>query len=189
MTGRLGRGAFADAVTVLGALVVAGALGGVLWWLLVDPAVVTKTREGATLSVLELQRQFAADGWYAVIAIVGGFLSGLGLTAWRTRDFRLTVVLLVVGAAAAAWVMATVGGALGPAEPDSVLADAKPGAQAQVPLAVTGAPFYLMWPVAALAGSLMVLWSSPVDLPREPVPGPMPDRDRGVGQNPAPTER
>jgi hypothetical protein len=86
--------------------------------------------------------------------------------------------------------MATVGGELGPEDPAAVLADAERGAQAPVALAVSGVPFYLMWPVAVLAGSLMVLWSSPgVDLPPEPVPGPMPDRDRGVGENPAPTER
>ena len=197
MTGRLGRGALSDTVAVVGVLVAVGAVGGVLWSLLVDPAVLTKSRGGAGMGEVELAKRFAVDGWYSVIAIVTGFLSGLGLTWWRTRDFRLTVVLLVVGAVAAAWVMATVGGALGPEDPEAALAGAERGAHAPVSLAVSAAPFYLMWPVAALAGSLMVLWSSPgVDLPPEPVPGhgpgpgpdPMPDRDRGVGKNPAATE-
>jgi hypothetical protein len=175
---------------VVGALVVVGALGGILWSVLVDPAVLTKSRDGAAMGEVELSRRFAVDGWYSVIAIVAGFLSGLGLTWWRSRDFRLTVVVLVLGAVAAAWVMATVGAALGPEDPEAVLAEAERGARAPVALAVSAVPFYLMWPVAALAGSLMVLWSSPgVDLSREPVPGPMPDRDRGVGENAAPTER
>jgi len=86
---RLG-GARGDAVVVLGVLLVLGLLGGVLWWLLVDPAAYTKTRTGGVMSEADLSRQFAADGVYAVIAAVTGLVTGLVMTWWRSRDPLLT---------------------------------------------------------------------------------------------------
>lgn len=178
---RVGRGPLGDVVAILGAFASVGLLAGVLWWLLVDPAEFTKAPDGGAMSELEVSRRFAADGWYAVIGSLAGFLAGLGLTWWRTRDFRLTTVLVVVGSVLAAWIMVTVGGALGPGDPDVALEEARRGDRVPVELAVSAVPFYLMWPVGALVGALMVLWSAPgVDLPREPAPGrSMRDRDPG----------
>lgn len=175
----MGRGAVGDVVAVLGGFALAGVLAGVQWWLVVDPAVYTKAPDGGAMGELELARRFAGDGWYAVIALLAAFLTGLGLTWWRTRDFRLTTVLVVIGSAVAAWLMVSVGSALGPADTDAALDAAREGDTVPVELTVSAASFYLMWPIGALAGSLMVLWSSPgVDLPREPARGaPMPDRD------------
>lgn len=158
---RLGRGPLADVVTVLATFAVVGAVCGVLWWLLVDPAVYTRTLGGgATMMEVELSKRFNADGWYSVIAIVAGFLTGLGVTWWRSRDPRLTTFLLLPGAALAAVVMATVGHALGPENPDVALAGVARGQSVPVELVVTATAGYLMWPVAVLFGALMVLWSS-----------------------------
>jgi len=158
---RLGRGPLADIVAVLATFAAVGAVCGVLWWLLVDPAEYTRTlRGGATMMEVELSKRFNADGWYAVIAIVAGFLSGLGVTWWRSRDLRLTTFLLLPGAALAAAVMATVGHALGPENPDVTLAGVARGQSVPVELVVTASAGYLMWPVAVLFGALMVLWSS-----------------------------
>lgn len=150
-----------DVVTVLGTFLVLGAVCGVIWWLVVDPAVFIRTRGGGgAMGEVELSKRFGADGWYSVIAIVAGFLSGIGLTWWRSRDFRLTTVLLVPGAALAAAVMAAVGRAVGPESPGVALAHAARGARVPVDLAVSATPSYLMWPIAVLFGALMVLWSS-----------------------------
>lgn len=150
-----------DVVTVLGTFLVLGAVCGVVWWLVVDPAVFIRTRGGGgAMGEVELSKRFGADGWYSVIAIVAGFLSGIGLTWWRSRDFRLTTVLLVPGAALAAAVMAAVGRAVGPESPGIALAHAARGARVPVDLAVSATPSYLMWPIAVLFGALMVLWSS-----------------------------
>ncbi len=162
MRRRLGGGAVADVVVVLGTFLVLGVVCGVLWWLLTDLAEYTRMPNGGgAMSEVELSKRFNADGWYSVIAIVAGFLSGLGLTWWRTRDFRLTAALLVVGAAVAAAVTAVVGRALGPGDPQAALASAHVGQAVPVQLSVTATPGYLVWPVAVLAGALMVLWSSP----------------------------
>lgn len=162
MTLRPRPGVVADIATVLGTFAVLGVLGGVLWWLLVDPVQLTKGADGAgAMDELTLSRRFATDGWYSVIAIVGGFLGGLGVTAWRSRDYRVTTLLLLAGAAVAAYAMSVVGGALGPEDPETALAAAEVGGTVPLALEVSAFSVYLLWPIAALAGALMVLWSSP----------------------------
>lgn len=156
-----GGGARADLVVVLGTFLGLGLLGGLLWWLLVDPAEYTLAPGGGAMGELELSQRFNADGWYSVLAVVLGFPSGLLLTWWRSRDYRLTTALLVVGAALAASVTALTGRLLGPGDPDAALQGAERGARVPVELVVTAEVAYLLWPMAVLAGALMVLWSSP----------------------------
>ncbi|HSE08908.1 MAG TPA: hypothetical protein VLB29_09585 [Nocardioidaceae bacterium] len=157
----LGKGLGADIVVVLGALVLVGAVCGVIWWLVVDPAEFTKTRGGGAMGELDLAKRFNADGWYSVIAILVGFVSGVVLTWWRDRDYRLTTVLLVVGAALAAAAMALVGRVLGPGDPQGGLPLLERGERVPVQLEVLATVTYLTWPIAVLAGALMVLWSAP----------------------------
>jgi hypothetical protein len=109
---------------------------------------------------VDLARRFNPDGWYAVIAIVAGFVSGLAVTWWRSRNLLLTTLLLLPGAALAAATMALVGHALGPIDPHDALSDAARGQIAPLELSVTAGAVYLAWPVATLLGALMVLWSS-----------------------------
>jgi hypothetical protein len=158
---RLGRGAAADAVVVLGTFLVVGLLCGLLWWLLVEPAEYTGGPGGGlTMSELELSQRFNADGWYSVIALVVGFLSGLALTWWRSRDLLLTTLLLLPGAGVAALAMARVGGALGPEERDVASLAVQQGESVPVELTVLAWSSYLMWPIGVLFGAVMVLWSS-----------------------------
>jgi len=149
-----------DAAVVIGILLVLGLAGGVLWWLLVDPAAYTKTRDGGVMSEAALRRQFSADGVYAVIAAVTGLVAGLVLTWWRSRDPLLTSLLLILGAALAAAVMALTGLLLGPGDPGTALREAKVGAQVPLRLEVDTFSVYLVWPVAVLAGALVVLLNS-----------------------------
>lgn len=176
MTGQLGpvdeasperrsdrRAARWDVVAVLGTYLVLGAACGLLWWMLVDPAMYTKLDGRRSMGEAEMSRRFDGDGWYATIAGVAGLLSGGLVTWWRSRDFRLTTVLLVVGAGLAAAVMAGVGYLLGPGDPHAALAAATEGQQVPVQLLVTARVVYLVWPISALVGALMVLWSPPKD--------------------------
>jgi hypothetical protein len=149
-----------DGAVVIGIFLVLGLVGGVLWWLLVDPAAYTKTRDGGVMSEAALRRQFSADGVYAVIAAVTGLVTGLVVTWWRSRDPLLTSVLLVLGAALAAAVMALTGYLLGPGDPATALREARPGAQVPLRLEVDTFSVYLVWPVAVLAGALVVLLNS-----------------------------
>lgn len=154
--GGLGR----DVVVVVGGLLVLGLVCGVLWWLLVDPAAYTKTRDGGIMSEADLSRQFAADGMYVVIAGVAGLASGLALSWWRTRDPLLTSALLLVGSAVAAVAMVLTGHLLGPGDPGAVLSAARRGTRVPVRLDVDAFTVYLAWPVAVLSGALVVLLGS-----------------------------
>ena len=153
-------GPLADVVVVLGCYLLLGAVCGVVWWLLVQPALFTKVHGGGSMSELQLGNEFNGDGWYAVIAAVVGIVSGLCLTWWRSRDYLLTTLLLVPGAALAAAVMLLVGHALGPGDPQAALAAAQAGQHIPDQIQVAGWATYLVWPMGALVGALGVLWSS-----------------------------
>jgi hypothetical protein len=168
-----------DAAVVLGGLLILGVLCGVLWWLLVNPAEFTKTRDGGVMTEDDLSRQFATDGMYAVIAGVAGLLSGLALTWWRAMDPLVTSVLLVVGSVVAAAAMALTGYLLGPGDPGAALSAAQVGARVPERLDVDALTVYLAWPVAVLAGALVVLLGSVSDDDRDGHPGadvPAPER-------------
>lgn len=156
-------GAGRDALVVVGGFVVVGLVCGGLWWSVTDLAVFTKQDDGVSLGELQTGKRFNADGWYAMIAMVAGLLAGGVLTWWRQRDFRLTVLLVLVGSAVAAAVMAGTGQLLGPGDPEAALQAAEVGERVPVQLTVTAKAAYLVWPIAALVGTLMVLWSPPKD--------------------------
>lgn len=158
---RRADGAVQDTLAVLGSYLVLGVLCGLAWWLLVEPAMFTKLEGGGSMGEVELGKRFDADAWYAVIAALAGFLSGGLIGWWRSRDLLLTTGLLLVGAGIAAAVMAVTGYLLGPGDPDAALAAAKVGEQVGVQLEVTARAAYLVWPISALIGGLIVLWSSP----------------------------
>lgn len=157
-------GALDDLLAVLGVYVVLGLVGAVLWWAFYDPAMFTKGEGGGLgMGEVELAKRFNADAWYAVIAGVLGLLSGTALTWWRARDPLLSAGLVLVGSLLAAGVMSVVGGWLGPPDPQGVAASVEVGDRVASPLRVDAAACYLVWPVTALIGSLIVLWSPPAD--------------------------
>lgn len=156
---RRSDGVFQDAVAVLGTYLALGVICGLVWWLLVEPAMFTKLKGGGSMDELELGKRFDGDAWYAVIAALTGLLSGTLISWWRSRDLLVTTALLLIGAGIAATVMTVTGHLLGPGDPDAALAAAKIGEQVGVQLQVTARATYLVWPISVLIGGLMVLWS------------------------------
>jgi hypothetical protein len=154
---RRSGGLVGDLAVVLGGLLLLGVVCGVVWSLLVDPAEFTKLRGGGVMQEEDLGKRFSADGVYVVIAVVAGLVSGLVLTWWRSRDVLLTSLLLLVGAGLAAVAMALTGHLLGPGDPGAALAAARVGARVPERLGVDAFPVYLAWPIAVLAGALVVL--------------------------------
>lgn len=163
--GRLmGRGPRGDVVAVLGTSLVLGLVGGVLWWVLTEPALFTVGKAGTLgMGEIELADRFSATGWFTVLAVVLGALSGGALTWWRNRDPILTAVLLVLGSGLGTLTMAGVGRLLGPPDPEVAAAAARPGDLVPAALEVGADVAYLVWTIAALAGALMVLWSPSTD--------------------------
>lgn len=152
-----------DVTVVIGWFVLLGVLSGVLWWLLVSPAEFTKLPNGGSMGEVDLGKQFNADGWYVVIAAVFGLVSGVALTWWRSRDPLLTSLLLIIGSATAAALMALTGHLLGPGATRPALAAAKVGARVPERLEVDTFVVYLCWPIAVFLGALVVLLGKDVD--------------------------
>lgn len=162
---RLPAGVRGDVIAVLGTSLVLGLLGGALWWLLAEPALFTVSEEGTLgMGEVELADRFSATGWFTVLALVLGALSGGALTWWRNRDPVLTAGLLVLGSLLGTFTMAGVGRLLGPPDPEKAAASARPGDLVPAALEVGAPVSYLVWTIAALAGALMVLWSPSTDV-------------------------
>jgi hypothetical protein len=147
-----------DAAVVLGAFLAAGLVAGVLWPHLVHPVHVTRTSAGIVTGELDLSHRIDNDGWYSVLAAVGGLVLGVVLSLWRRTNEVVTVLLVTAGAFLAAWVSAVVGRALGPDDPRKALAHAAVGATAPDRVTVSAHAAYLVWPIAAVAGAVLVLW-------------------------------
>jgi hypothetical protein len=73
----------------------------------------------------------------------------------------VTLLAILVGAGMAAWLSAQVGTWVGPGDPAAVLTEAEVGATAPDRVTLTADVAYLVWPIAALIGCVVVLWSRP----------------------------
>lgn len=178
---RPGRGR--DAAVVIGVLLVLGVLAGVLWSVLVTPAEFTKLPTGGSMGEDQLGRQFGADAWYVVIAVLTGLAAGAVLSWWRSSSVLVTSAALLLGAVVAAVAMAVTGHLLGPGDPETALAAAKVGTAVPEALDVgirpvwplthylkDTLPVYLSWPVGVLIGALLVLVGRGDD--EDQTPGP-----------------
>lgn len=133
-----------------------GAVGGVIWWAVVDLAAYTVAKDGrATTTERGLTQFFAGDAWFCLIGVVLGL--GLGLLAWRLfRDAGWVLPLVVVGTAlAAALVCWLVGYRLGPGDFTHRLAIAEPGQQVPIALTLRAPVSLILWPFAAVLPVLL----------------------------------
>ncbi len=159
---RSGRALLRPALTDLGItavwFVVAGLLGAVVWWQVTPLPVATRTGDAASLNPDQLTKEVGIDGWFAVIALVAALVSGVVLMAWRRRDPLLMVVLIALGGGLAAYLMVTLGQALGPGDEVAALKKLPDGGTAPLQLALKAPGVALLWPIAALFGALVQVW-------------------------------
>ena len=153
--------ALREVAVCLGVLLVLAVICGVLWSRLAPSPEFTKFRTDSSMGEDQLSLRFAADAWYSVVAAVAGLLSGTVLSWWRDRDPLLTSAVLLAGSAAAGGVMSWVGHRLGPGNPSAALAAAKVGAHVPDQLVLSSHTAYVVWPLGALLGALIVLFGRP----------------------------
>jgi hypothetical protein len=153
----MSRSAVSDVVVVSVWCVVAGLLSALAWWQLAPEVITTQTEAGPVLDAGEVARQVGIDGWFAVIALTGGVLSGVALLSWRKQRPLLVVGLVVVGAGLASALMLRVGHLLGPADPATVLEGAPVGATAPLDLALQATGLVWIWPLGAALGAVVQL--------------------------------
>jgi hypothetical protein len=157
----------ADVVVVLGAGALLGLVAGVALPQLADPVTVTRTATGLVRDEVALSEQFDVDGWYTVLAAIGGFLLGAVMLAWRRTDEVVTLLAAVAGAFLASWLSAAVALTLGPDDPAEKLSDAADGATAPAALALTADVVHWVWPLFAVLGALLYLLSPLSERPIE----------------------
>lgn len=159
---------------VLVAFVAAGAGAGVVWeWLWVPPT--GRVVEDAWyLDATGVRDDFSGTGVYVLVALVAGALLGLA-AGTTTRGHELaTLGVVALGSAAAAWVMAVTGSALGPPDPRPLAEGREDYTALPSDLRVTGVAPYVAFP----AGSLTVLAACFLGLHRSSGSPPRGEPDR-----------
>ena len=152
------RPVISDVVVTVAWFVGAGVVGALAWWLLTPLPQVTKTADGAVYDNDALTSRVAIDGWFCLVALVGGLVSGIVLLAWRGRRPVLMVLLVVLGAALASWLMTRLGLVLGPEEETAALRGLPQGGKVPMQLELHATGVAWLWPMAAALGALVHLW-------------------------------
>jgi hypothetical protein len=129
-----------------------------VWAHVVSLPQVSKEGNAATVPSEELAKQVGMDGWFFVIALAAGVVSGIALLVWRHRDPLLTVVLVALGGGLAAWLMVTAGESFGPGDPIAALRKLPDGAHVSEQLRLHAHGVAWVWPIAAAFGALLYLW-------------------------------
>jgi hypothetical protein len=150
-----GRAALSAGLIIAASLVIGGAGG--LVWAAVAPRVlyqvVTLNPPTAYATDPETSAFIAADGWYCLIAVVGGALIGLlGYLFGVRRYGPVPMAGIVVGATAAAFICEWTGHRQsgGPGF-NHVLATSKPGTLLHAPISLGSQGALAFWPLAAAA--------------------------------------
>ncbi|GAA4721106.1 hypothetical protein [Nocardioides conyzicola] len=153
---------------VVAALAAVGALAGVVWqWIWTPTAGVVVDHRWTAGDALGLQHEFSGTGWYVVVGTAAGLLAGIVIALVADRVPLLTLAAVVIGSVVAAWLMLTVGTALGPADPAVLAKTAADGTKLPMQLTVSGRSPWISLPSGALIGLVLVFIGLS---PRHPAP-------------------
>lgn len=135
---------------VLGVLIAAGAVAGLVWHL-VAPRTEYVFRDGvAQFTQTVPSTPVAADGWFAVIALVAGVLSGSLTQALLHRRIVGAVIGLALGTVFASLITWQVGHWFGSAEFEQAVRTAENATTVLAPLDVRAKGVLTLWPLAAM---------------------------------------
>jgi hypothetical protein len=152
------RPALMQAVVIVVAFAVVGALAGLLW-----EAVWTPARGAVVHHVwypyswdLAQPADFAGTAWYVVISLVAGLVLG-GLAAWRLdRAELVTLGAVVAGGLVAAFLMRLVGLHRSPADPQHLAKTVADGTKLPSQLRLASWWLLASFPAGALTSTLVV---------------------------------
>jgi hypothetical protein len=173
-----------------------GIAGGFAWSAIAPRALFSVASHGIAYVVNpETSAFIAADGWYSVVAVVGGLIIGLaGYLLGVRRYGPLPAAGALVGATAAAFLAWWIGRNIGLAHFRHLLGTSKPGTLIRQPASLGAHGALAFWPLAAgavIGGIELVLTMRERQGragPRQPIPAPLPAENRGSEQYRAPDE-
>jgi hypothetical protein len=136
---------------VAGGTVLLGVAAGFIWAAVAPRAVIVVVGRGAADIVNpETTAYIAADGWFALLSVAGGILSGaLGYVFAVRRYGAAAMAVILAGAVAAALIAKWIGEQSGQAAVSHSLAVGQAGTLLRHPLAVGGIGVLAFWPLAA----------------------------------------
>lgn len=143
---------------VVGWFTAAGAIGALVWVNVTTLPGYTRVAEGGSMDEVQMAKQFAINGWFLVIAVAGGLISGVALLLIRRRSPVVTVVLVALGGGLATWLMLQCGLSWGPGDPKVALASAQLGDLVRIQLKPDARAVYFAWSIGALVGSAVAIW-------------------------------
>jgi len=148
----------------VGAVVVAGLLGGLLWhFLAVTPTYTIGDDMGAIITERGLSQAFAMDIWYVIISLALAVLLGV-VCWWLFRRLGWPgVVLALIASLVAAIICWQFGHLLGPNGFVERVSQASPGDRVPMDLSLHAPILVLVWPFAT---GLPILVAALVDLAR-----------------------
>jgi hypothetical protein len=152
-----------------------GIAGGLVWAAVAPRALFMVSAPGVAYVVNpETSAFIAADGWFSVVAAVGGVLIGVaGYLIGVRRYGPLPVVGVLAGATAAAFLAAWTGRQVGLAAFRHELGAAKAGALLRQPVVLGAHGALAFWPLAAGAAvGIIELIVALSDRRRQAAPGP-----------------
>ncbi len=136
---------------VIAGTAVLGAAAGLVWASVAPRALVEVIAPGSANVVNpETSAFIAADGWFTLLTVAGGIVSGLlGYALAVRRHGALAMAAILVGGTAAALVARWIGQDSGAAAFNHRLAVAQPGLLLHAPLTLGGLGPLAFWPLAA----------------------------------------
>jgi hypothetical protein len=155
------RAALVPSLAVVAGSALLGVAGGYLWAAVAPRvALVVVGRGAADLVNSETSAFIAADGWYCLICLVGGVISGL-LGSWLVvrRHGPVAMAGVLIGGLAAGLITLWIGEQSGLATFHHLLATLPAGAHMQARLALGSRSAIAFWPLAAglMAGGVEVI--------------------------------
>lgn len=147
-----------QSILILLLLAVVGLAAGWVWFQLWDaPAgVVSEHRWFPTPYMPGQRAEFDGVALFVIVGGIAGMVAGTLCALLLARQEIVTVAAVAVGSGLASWLMASVGTALGPTDPDALARTAADGTKLSGDLVVTGLSPYLALPAGALFAVLVV---------------------------------
>lgn len=130
----------------------AAVAAGVLWEHWWTPPTGIVSGQEFFLDEQGLGAEFSGTGLYVVVALATGCLLGVLVAVAFRRHEMVTLVVTLAAAGVAGWVMARVGEALGPPDPDPLARGLEDWSPLVADLTVAGTSPYLALPIGALVG-------------------------------------
>lgn len=143
---------------------------GLVWWLVAPVARLVKRPEGVFAVGSHTETAIAADGWFAILALVTGVVAAL-LAAFLLRDHRLGALAgLAVGGLLGSLVAWRLGVLLGPPAISDSAAGLANQARFDGPLEISAMGVLLAWSLAAVVTFFAAVAGLDAREPHEPVP-------------------